>query len=50
MTDEELTMFLRNFDMCVLCQVKCIEEYPCNKGIMEWLRLEVCENEAERTY
>lgn len=41
MTDEELARFLRNFDMCIVCQVKCTKEYPCNKGIMEWLKQEV---------
>lgn len=40
MTDEELARFLINFDMCIMCQVECAEEYPCNKGIMEWLRKE----------
>jgi hypothetical protein len=40
MTVEELARFLRNFDMCIVCQVKCSKEYPCNKGIMEWLKKE----------
>lgn len=47
MTDEELAEFLRNFDMCIVCQVKCNKEYPCNKGIMEWLKKEV-EKDDER--
>lgn len=41
MTDEELARFLINFDMCIVCQVKCTKGYPCNKGIMEWLKQEV---------
>ena len=41
MTDEELARFLINFDMCIVCQVECSKEYPCNKGIMEWLKQEV---------
>lgn len=44
MTDEELARFLRNFDMCIACQVECTKEYPCNKGIMEWLKQEVSED------
>lgn len=48
MTDEELAEFLRNFDMCIVCQVKCTKEYPCNKGIMEWLKKEVKTDDERR--
>lgn len=47
MADEELAGFLRNFDMCIVCQVECTKEYPCNKGIMEWLKQEVSEDAAD---
>lgn len=44
MTDDELARFLINFDMCIACQVECTKEYPCNKGIMAWLKQEVSED------
>lgn len=46
MTDEELARFLINFDMCIVCQVKCTKEYPCNKGIMEWLKRQEARKDA----
>ena len=45
MTDEKLAKFLINFDMCIVCQVKCSKEYPCSKGIQEWLQKEAHEDE-----
>ena len=45
MTDEELSEFLINFDMCIVCQVKCTKEYPCNKGILAWLQKEVTQDD-----
>lgn len=49
MTDEELARFLRNFDMCIVCQAECTKEYPCNKGIMEWLKQDVIEDAGSKT-
>ena len=47
MTDEELARFLRNFDMCIACQVECTKENPCDKGIMKWLKQEVSEDATD---
>lgn len=47
MTDEELAMFLDEFDKCIVCQIVCTREYRCVKGITAWLKKEV-KNDDER--
>lgn len=44
MTDEQLAYWITDgHDLCDLCQFStCRPEYECEKGVLEWLRQEVC--------
>lgn len=49
MTDEELADWItdsHDHDLCDLCQFStCRPEFECEKGVLEWLKQEVQNNE-----